>query len=139
MIWLIAEDETDILNLLSTVAQVWGHKPLPFESGQKVWDWLDGVDKGSVSNDLPEFALMDIRMPGKRGNEVAKRMRTVSRLRNIPIVLMTAYSLDEDDRQAFRTQDGVDAIISKPLPSFDELRTVLNQVIESKHADLNRS
>lgn len=135
MIWLIAEDEIDILNLLSTVAQVWGHTPLPFESGQKVWDWLDKVDAGVVASDLPHFALMDIRMPGKRGNEIANRMRTVARLKHIPIVLMTAYSLDEDARQMFQKQDGVDAIISKPLPAFEELRDVLNHVIEHKQVN----
>ena len=135
MIWLIAEDEIDILNLLSTVTQVWGHTPLPFESGQKVWDWLDKVDSGVVTGNLPEFALLDIRMPGKRGNEVANRIRNVAKLKHIPIVLMTAYSLDEDDRQTFKKQDGVDAIISKPLPAFDELRDVLNHVI--KHNQSN--
>ncbi|MEZ4671644.1 MAG: response regulator [Anaerolineae bacterium] len=139
MIWLIAEDESDILNLLSMVTQVWGHTPLPFESGQKVWDWLDKVNEGKVTDDLPEFALMDIRMPGKRGNEVANRMRTVERLKHIPIVLMTAFSLNEDDKRALQVDDGVDHIINKPLPTFEELRDLLNHVIEHKRANINRS
>jgi CheY-like chemotaxis protein len=132
LIWLIAEDDIDILNLLSTVTQVWGHTPLSFESGQKVWDWLDRVDASTPTSELPGFALMDIRMPGKKGNEVANRMRSVARFKHIPIVLMTAYSLDANDRLALQTNDGVDAIISKPLPAFDELRTVLNSIIEQK-------
>ncbi len=132
MIWLIAEDETDILNLLSMVVQVWGHQPLTFESGQKAWDWLDKIESGSFTGKLPEFVLMDIRMPGKKGNEVANRMRTIPAFQHLPIVLMTAYSLNDSERMQYQTADGVDAIISKPLPAFDELQTTLNQIIANK-------
>ena len=67
---------------------------------------------------------MDIRMPGKKGNEVANRMRTIPALK--------AYSLVIDDglirspspsNKNLKSADGVDAIISKPLPAFDELQS----------------
>ncbi len=132
MIWLIAEDETDILSLLTMVVQVWGHKPLPFPSGQKVWDWLDKIEAGGYSGDIPDFALMDIRMPGKKGNEVANRMRTIPALSNIPLALMTAFSLSESEKEEFQTADGVDAIISKPLPGFDELQVTIDHIIKNK-------
>lgn len=130
--WLIAEDETDILSLLTMVVQVWGYTTLPFESGQKVWDWLDKVEAGTYTGELPQFALMDIRMPGKKGNEVAKRMRSISVFHHMPMVLMTAFSLSEAEQKNFQVQDGVDAVISKPLPAFDELRTILTGIIANK-------
>jgi CheY-like chemotaxis protein len=132
LIWLIAEDEADILNLLTMVVQVWGHKPLPFESGQKVWDWLDKIEAGKFAGELPHFALMDIRMPGKKGNEVANRMRKMSVFQQMPMALMTAYSLSESEQKQIQSTDGVDAIIGKPLPSFDELLVTLNQIIANK-------
>ena len=132
MIWLIAEDEVDILNLLTMVVQVWGHKPLAFESGQKVWDWLDKIEAGTFAGELPHFALMDIRMPGKKGNEVANRMRTIPALQKMPLALMTAFSLSESEQKEMKAADGVDAIISKPLPSFDELLSTLNSIIANK-------
>ena len=135
MIWLIAEDETDILSLLAMVFEAWGHKPLPFPSGQKVWDWLDHIEAGTYAGDIPDFALMDIRMPGKKGNEVANRMRTIPALKNIPLVLMTAFSLTESEKLEFQARDGVDAIISKPLPAFDVLQSTLNRIIQSKNVD----
>ena len=73
MNWLIAEDETDIRNLVAMMCQVWGHTPMTFESGQKTWDWLDQVENGQYKGTMPDFALMDIRMPGRRGNEIANR------------------------------------------------------------------
>lgn len=135
MIWLIAEDETDILSLLAMVFEAWGHKPLAFPSGQKVWDWLDNIESGTYAGDIPDFALMDIRMPGKKGNEVANRMRTIPALKNIPLVLMTAFSLTESEKQEFQDRDGVDAIISKPLPAFDVLQSTLNRIIRNKQVD----
>ncbi|MBZ0278169.1 MAG: response regulator [Anaerolineae bacterium] len=134
MIWLIAEDETDILNLVATMSQVWGHKPLTFTSGQKVWDWLDKVEAGEYRDPLPDFVLMDIRMPGKKGNEVARRMRRMSHFQHIPIALMTAFSLNAEERSVMTNQDGVDQIISKPLPDFHQLHALLDSIIAKKYS-----
>ena len=133
MTWLIAEDEVDIRNLIVIMCQAWGEIPLPFENGQRVWDWLDGVEKGPESQ-LPELILMDIRMPGKRGNEVAHRIRTIAEFARIPIVLMTAYSLNEHERHDMLSGDGVDYILNKPLPDFVELGTILHGIIHQKQA-----
>ncbi len=132
MNWLIAEDEADIRNLVAMMAQVWGHTPMIFESGQKAWDWLEEVDSGKYQGQLPDFALMDIRMPGKRGTELSKRMREIALLRNIPIVLMTAFVVGDEEMTNLRRDYGVDAVINKPLPDFDTLRNLLHDIIESK-------
>jgi CheY-like chemotaxis protein len=139
VIWLIAEDEADILNLVATMCQVWGHSAITFESGQKVWNWLDEVEAGRYQGKMPEFVLMDIRMPGKRGNEVAQRMRKVPAFQQTPIALMTAYALSADEKSAMMVSDGVDQIIPKPLPGFEDLHKALNQIIQNKRADSQRS
>jgi two-component system, cell cycle response regulator DivK len=131
MTWLIAEDETDIRNLLDMMCQVWGHQTMTFENGQKVWDWLDALEGGSAPQ-LPDLILMDIRMPGKRGTELANRMRQLSPLSSTPIVLMTAFALSEQERQEIMLADGVDQIISKPLPDFEKLGSLLHGMIASR-------
>src|SRR5690606_41520930 len=95
---------------------VWGHNPLVFENGQRVWDYLDQVEQGEGSEPVPEFVLMDIRMPGKRGNEIALRMRSIEPFKQVPIVLMTAFALTEDEMTQMRNDYAVDHIINKPLP-----------------------
>lgn len=137
MNWLIAEDEADIRNLVGIMCQVWGHTPLSFETGQKVWDWLDDVEAGKIPS-LPDFALMDIRMPGRRGNEIAGRMREMDRLKHIPIVLMTAFVLSEDEIDRLRQDFGVDHVINKPLPDFDRLGVILHDIIKRK-TEANKS
>jgi CheY-like chemotaxis protein len=134
--WLIAEDEADIRNLVSMMCTVWGHTPITFETGQKVWDWMDKIEAGETPGPMPGFALMDIRMPGRRGNEIALRMRTLAPLKNIPIVLMTAFALSDEEMKNMRDEYGVDHIINKPLPDFDKLRNMLNDVIEKKAASV---
>ncbi len=129
--WLIAEDELDIRNLVETLCHAWGHETLVFESGQHVWDWLDTVEAGSYCGPLPEFALMDIRMPGKRGDEVAYRLRQTGALGHIPIVLMTAFALNQNQKDDMM-RGGVDQIISKPLPDFDKLHALLHNLIYSR-------
>lgn len=126
--WLIAEDEADIRNLVAMMCQVWGHTTMTFENGQKVWDWLDTVESGTYNGQLPEFALMDIRMPGKKGNEIASRMRSMPALNDMPIVLMTAFTLNEQERDSLLAESGVDQVIGKPLPDFEELRVLLHDV-----------
>lgn len=132
MNWLIAEDEADIRNLVVMMCQVWGHNPMPFESGQKVWAFLESVEAGQYSGPLPEFALMDIRMPGHRGNELAARIRQTPGIAHIPIVLMTAFVLSDAEMDNMRQQYGVDHVINKPLPDFDRLKTILDSVIAHK-------
>ena len=132
MHWMIAEDEADIRNLVITMAGVWGHSTVAFESGTKAWEFLDSVENGSYSENLPEFALMDIRMPGQRGDEIAQRIRRTPGLENIPIVLMTAFALSADEMRTMRAETGVDYIINKPLPDFIQLKGILDDIIQSK-------
>lgn len=134
MNWLIAEDEADIRMLVSTMVQVWGHTPMPFESGQKAWDFLEKVQAGEHTAPLPDFALMDIRMPGHWGNEVALKIRQTPPIQNIPIVLMTAFVLSDDERRTMMDEYQVDHIINKPLPDFMELKSILEGVIARKGA-----
>jgi two-component system cell cycle response regulator DivK len=129
--WLIAEDEADIRNLIAMMCQVWGYNAVTFESGQKVWDWLDAVERGDGGT-LPDVVLMDIRMPGKKGNEVANRMRSLPQFQRTPIVLMTAYALSERERHDMMTTDGVDHILSKPLPDFEQFRATMDRVAQQK-------
>lgn len=129
--WLIAEDEPDIRNLLDMMVQVWGHQTLTFENGQKVWDWLDHLEINDGTT-VPDLVLMDIRMPGKKGNEIARRMRQIDALHHTPIVLMTAYALTERERLDMIDASGVDHIISKPLPDFEQLRALLNEIVDNR-------
>jgi CheY-like chemotaxis protein len=135
LVWLVAEDEADIRILITTMIQVWGHSATAYENGQKVWDWLDTAEANPAAFTPPDLVLMDIRMPGKKGNEVAARMRALPAFARTPIILMTAFTMNEAERREMIERDGVDRIIQKPLPEFEALRKLLHDSIEDKRAE----
>src|SRR5258707_13021568 len=91
--WLLVEDDNDIRNVVAVMMCVWGEKPLPFPDGGAAWPWLDKVAEGTFWGDLPDLALMDIRMPGYSGDKVAARIRTLPAIRDIQIILSPASRL----------------------------------------------
>ncbi len=132
--WMVVEDEVDIRNIIKVLFEVWGHTTLEFSDGNETYKWLDAVESGNFDGELPDLALMDIRMPGHFGNEISRRMRGMEALKHIPIVLMTAFSLTDTERQSMMKDDGVDHIINKPLPDMIQLKTLLDDLYKKKLA-----
>lgn len=130
--WLVVEDEEDIRNIVKVMFTAWGYPSIDFRDGNQTFAWLDQVEAGTYQGELPDLALMDIKMPGPRGNEIARRMRTMAQFKHIALVLMTAFTLEDHERQAMVRDDGVDHIIDKPLPDFFELKTQLESIYEKK-------
>ena len=124
--WLIAEDDHDIRNLVAVLFRAWGYDPLVFDSGEHVWQWLDAVEKGEYGGPMPEFALMDIRMPGKKGTELAERMREIGQTQHLPIVLMTAYPSREVLARA--RELGIADILTKPFTTAN-VAPILQRVL----------
>jgi DNA-binding response OmpR family regulator len=137
--WLVVEDEEDIRNIVKVMFTAWGHTSIDFRDGNQTYDWLDKVEAGTFQGELPELALLDIKMPGPRGNEIARRMRTLDPFKTIPIVLMTAFTLEDHERQSMVRDDGIDFIINKPLPDFFELKKQLEEIFEKKKARVTAS
>src|SRR5476649_230483 len=132
--WLLVEDDNDIRNVVAVMMSVWGEKPLPFPDGTSTWAWLDTVANGTFTGELPELALMDIRMPGYTGDKVAARIRQMPALKDIPIILMTAFSLTDSEIKDMMDQSGIDHLINKPLPDMEVFRTTLYRVRDERQA-----
>ena len=131
--WLLVEDEVDIGNVVKVMFQVWGHDTIEFSNGNDAFDYLDDVDDDLIpAQELPTLALMDIRMPGPNGNEIARRIRESGRIGSIPVILMTAFQLSEAQQEEFQTRDGVDRIIFKPLPDFDKFHNMILETIAQR-------
>lgn len=62
--------------------------------------------------DGPDIVLLDLKMPGKDGNQVLKEMRQEDGLRKIPVIMLTSSRLDEDISRAY--DSGANAYIPKP-------------------------
>jgi len=132
--WLLVEDDPDIRTVVSLMMMMWGETPLEFPDGGAAWDWLDKVETGTYSGALPDLALMDIKMPGYTGDQVAARIRTVSPLKDIPIILMTAFTKNDAEIEGLKQKAGIDHLMNKPLPDMDVFRDLIYGVRDQKRA-----
>lgn len=130
---MVVEDEPDIYEVLLAMFGIWGIEGVAFVDGEEAVSWIDDVDHGRFQGELPELALLDIRLPGEiNGPAVGERLRKSTVLGEIAIVLTTAYKLTPDEEKAVIKQAGADRLIYKPLPKFGELQSILEETIAKR-------
>ena len=130
--WMVVEDEPDIYELLLAMFEMWGIEGVAFVDGEEAISWIEEADK-DVPSELPELALLDIRLPGNvSGPMVGGRLRQSPLLKNMAIVLITAYKLTAEEEKAVMEQAGGDKILNKPLPSFGELKKILESTVADR-------
>jgi CheY-like chemotaxis protein len=67
----------------------------------------------AVQRHRPDLVLLDVMMPGLSGLEVLETLRSDPAFTNIPVILVTAKSQDQDLLNGYQT--GADYFISKPF------------------------
>lgn len=77
---LVVDDDPDILRVVRAALESQGLEAATAGSGREALDWIE-------SNGLPHLAVIDIRMPGIDGLELARRILRAS---DVPLVMLTA-------------------------------------------------
>jgi two-component system alkaline phosphatase synthesis response regulator PhoP len=67
----------------------------------------------SIEEQRPDVVLLDVMMPEMDGIEVLDRIRANPQLANVPVILVTAKSQDEDVLAGYKI--GADYYITKPF------------------------
>jgi len=104
------DDTINNLNLLKDMLTKSGYKVIPFTNGTSA---LKAADKNQ-----PDLILLDITMPDLNGYEVCRLIKDNEKLKNIPVIFLSALNEIEDKVKAFNA-GGVD-YISKPF-QFEEV------------------
>src|SRR5882724_300516 len=102
---LIIEDHVDNLELMAYLLRAFGYATLAAGDG------LEGMTL--AERELPELIICDMQLPGIDGFEVAKRLKNDARLREIPLVGITALAMVGDRDRVL--QAGFDGYIAKPI------------------------
>jgi CheY-like chemotaxis protein len=128
--WMLLEDEPDLHDMLTFMIEGIGHQVQGFIDAESALVWLRSVERGEENGELPELALIDIRLPGKiDGTEVAAQLRASEALWEVVVVLMTAYRLSPVEESAVLQQAAPDMMLYKPLPKFEVFRQKLEELL----------
>jgi CheY-like chemotaxis protein len=132
--WMVVEDEPDIYDVLLAMFEIWGIEGVAFVDGAEAVAWIEDVDKGNSVGELPELAILDIRLPEVPGPEVGARLRKSERLGKIAVVMITAYRLSSEEEEQVKARAQADTLMYKPLPAMPELRKILDHIIARRKA-----
>lgn len=116
---LIVEDEPDIRQFISRVLELEGHRVLRAEDGE------EGL-KIARANPIT-MLLLDLRMPGQDGWMVLKQIKSSPKLRDIPVIMLTA-SVGEDQQEKAFSMGAADYLV-KPL-SAASLKKAVARVLK---------
>lgn len=107
----IVEDDLDLSEMLSAYFRVQGYDVSTASRGE------DAV--AAISKDIPDVAVLDIRLPDIDGFEVCRRLRRARRTQNLPVIFLTEKR-ERDDKLSGLELGAVD-YITKPF-DIQELR-----------------
>ena len=110
---LVVDDDPAVRLMLETILKDAGYlEVVTAESAIQAFKHLGMEDSASASVS-PELVLMDISMPEINGVEACRRIKSISRLKDIPIMMVTGLA-DSKDLEAAFDAGAVDYIIKPP-------------------------
>ncbi|NLE64687.1 MAG: response regulator [Elusimicrobia bacterium] len=116
---LIVDDD---VNIVSAIRRILKKEP-SFETETA----YDGFEAGiNLLLFKPDLIILDIKMPGMSGFEVAQKIKRSPNCQHVKIIVISAY-LEEEDKARLK-QLGVDLCMDKPFNSsilFEEVRSLL--------------
>src|SRR5688500_7512490 len=102
---LYVEDNHENQMLVRRVLESEGYRVVIAEDG------LSGVRAAQEVH--PDLILMDINLPGMDGYAAATRIKSIERLRSVPVVALTANVLHGDRERSLAA--GCDGYLQKPI------------------------
>lgn len=115
---LVVDDSLDNLTMISLDLQQNGYRVATATNGE------EAVKVAAMVN--PDLILMDLAMPGVDGLESTRQIRETEKLKDIPVIALTAFSTDGFRRAAHQT--GFDGYLTKPV-DFTRLHDLIRRLI----------
>jgi two-component system cell cycle response regulator DivK len=102
---LVVEDNQDNREMVVKVLKFNGYEVVEAVDGE------EAIEKARAED--PDLILLDIFLPKMDGYEVTRRLKGDTRLKNIPIIALTAHAMKGSMEEALAA--GCDGYISKPI------------------------
>jgi PAS domain S-box-containing protein len=117
---LVVDDAADIRAFLEQALSLHGYRVWTAPGGQEALH--------RVRQDLPDLILLDLKMPGMDGYQVLRLLKNEPRTRSIPVIVITASSVDKDREKVRLLGMGASQYLTKPL-SIQALVTDIKKVM----------
>jgi CheY-like chemotaxis protein len=119
---LLIEDNAQNRYLVTFLLQSRGHEIIPAVSGP------EGIALGRQTQ--PDLILLDIQLPEMDGYAVAKQLRRIPALGDVPIIAVTSYAMMGDRERALAA--GCTGYIEKPV-NPETFALQIEEHVHSRH------
>jgi len=111
---LIADDERDIRDLVAFTLRFAGHEVVATSNGEEALQ--------VAQSEIPDFILLDVRMPRLSGYDVCRKLKEIPGTQAIPIVFLSAKGQEAEVN--FGMEAGAVEYIIKPFSPDDLLKCI---------------
>ncbi|HUS80076.1 MAG TPA: response regulator [Armatimonadota bacterium] len=115
---LMVDDERDLVFYTKLFLEGLGYEVLEAYDGRQALDLLEG--------ETPDLVILDVAMPRLSGWDVLRIMQDDERMRNIPVLMLTARAEDADKARGWTL--GVTWYQTKPFEP-DDLAVVIERIL----------
>jgi len=121
---IVVEDEPDAAELFAEMMRVTGFRVF------KTYSSTPAISL--IAKEQPDVVILDIMMPDVSGLEVLKFMRRNPKLKNTPVIVVSARSMPSDIREGLEA--GATIYLTKPVGYLD-LKKSVDQVMQEQSSD----
>ncbi len=118
---LVVDDELDLVAVLRMGLEIQGFEVIEAMDGE------EGLRR--ARQDRPDLMVLDLMLPKMDGYKVCRALKFDERFRNLPILILSARSGDQDRRLALDM--GADLFISKPYEMNDLVAKIRQKLDEA--------
>ncbi len=127
---LVADDDPDVLEVIKAVLEHEGHRVRVARDGEQAFKLL--------RKNAFDAAILDVDMPKASGIKVLRLMRRSSRLKDIPVMLITGNLLKAKELQQNGAADLANDYLTKPFNTRDLIKRV-RTLVDSDLSKAERS
>ena len=115
---LVIDDEPDSIEVATEVLTFYG---------ASVYNASNGVEALKILHALiPDLILSDLSMPVMDGWALLSAIRKMERLRNVPVIALTAHAMRGDQERALAA--GFNSYLTKPISAMTLVNDILDRV-----------
>ena len=121
---LIVDDDLDAAEMLGQFLRGAGHKVRSVPNGREAL--------AALSEDIPDVAILDVRMPEMDGITFLEVMRCYLRWETVPVILITGFP--DDPRLARASRLGIRKTFVKASYSLEDVLAAVNEYAPQRAA-----